>query len=48
VSSGIQDGDQIVVSGIQRAQPGATVKPMPAGETPDAAAPAAARVSAGS
>jgi membrane fusion protein, multidrug efflux system len=35
VSSGLKDGDQVVVSGIQRAQPGAIVKPIPA----DAAAP---------
>lgn len=41
VSNGLADGDQIVVSGIQRAQPGATVKATPAGAAPaDGAAPA--------
>jgi membrane fusion protein (multidrug efflux system) len=42
VSSGIKDGDQIVVSGIQRAQPGATVKAMPANAAPADGAPAQA------
>ena len=42
VSSGIKDGDQIVVSGIQRAQPGATVKAMPANAASANGAPAQA------
>jgi membrane fusion protein (multidrug efflux system) len=42
IASGIKDGDQIVVSGIQRAQPGATVKAMPANATPANGAPAQA------
>jgi membrane fusion protein (multidrug efflux system) len=47
ISSGLQDGDQVIVSGIQRAQPGGTVKATPAGEAsaqpaqPAQAAPAA-------
>jgi membrane fusion protein (multidrug efflux system) len=48
VSSGIKDGDQIVVSGIQRAQPGGTVKPMPAGEAPAQAAAPGPEAPAGS
>jgi membrane fusion protein (multidrug efflux system) len=42
IASGIKDGDQIVVSGIQRAQPGATVKAMPANAAPANGAPAQA------
>jgi membrane fusion protein, multidrug efflux system len=49
VSRGLADGDQIIVSGIQRAQPGGTVKAAPAnvaggaapGGAPAAPAPAA-------
>ena len=29
ISSGLDDGDQVVVSGIQKAQPGTVVKPVP-------------------
>jgi membrane fusion protein, multidrug efflux system len=42
VASGLKDGDQVVVSGIQRAQPGGTVKAMPADAAAASAAPAAA------
>jgi membrane fusion protein (multidrug efflux system) len=42
ISSGLKDGDQVIVSGIQRAQPGGVVKAMPAGEAPGGAVPAAA------
>jgi membrane fusion protein (multidrug efflux system) len=29
VESGLQDGDRVIVSGVQKAQPGATVQPVP-------------------
>jgi len=29
VESGLQDGDRVIVSGVQKAQPGATVRPVP-------------------
>jgi membrane fusion protein, multidrug efflux system len=45
VSSGLADGDQVIVSGLQMAQPGMKVKPVPegakpAGEVAQGAAPA--------
>jgi membrane fusion protein (multidrug efflux system) len=42
ISSGLADGDQVVVSGIQNARPGMKVKPVPADAKPGAAAPAGA------
>ncbi len=53
VSSGLKEGDTVIVEGLQKAKPGATVKPMPwqpagaapaqpAAAAPQAAAPAAA------
>lgn len=49
VTSGLKEGDQVIVEGLQKAKPGATVKPSPwqpggapAGAAPAAAAPAAA------
>jgi len=49
VSSGLAAGDQVIVEGMQKARPGATVKTVPfvaenennAGRAKDAAAPAA-------
>ena len=41
IASGLKDGDQVVVSGLQKAQPGAPAKAVPAGSAPDAAAPPA-------
>lgn len=40
VESGLKDGDRVIVSGVQKAQPGANVQPVP--YSPDANAPAAA------
>jgi len=50
ISSGLADGDQVVVSGIQYARPGMKVKPVPADAKPEApaAAPAGAPAPAGS
>jgi membrane fusion protein (multidrug efflux system) len=43
LSSGLKDGDQVIVSGLQKAQPGSPAKAVPAGSAPDGgAAPAAA------
>jgi len=44
VTSGLKEGDQVIVEGLQKAKPGATVKPSPwqPGGTPAGAAPAAA------
>lgn len=36
VTKGIAPGDQIVIEGLQKAKPGATVKPVPAGAAKDA------------
>ena len=47
ISSGLADGDQVVVSGIQNARPGMKVKPVPADAKP-AAAPAAPAPTPGS
>jgi membrane fusion protein (multidrug efflux system) len=33
VLSGLNPGDRVIVEGVQRAQPGATVNPVPAGST---------------
>src|SRR5690606_20483890 len=42
IASGIEDGDQVIVSGLQLAQPGGKVKPVPAqAQGPAPAAPAA-------
>lgn len=47
ITDGLKEGDQVIVEGLQKVQPGATVKPVqwqkpaPAGATPAAAAPAA-------
>ncbi|HET9835324.1 MAG TPA: efflux RND transporter periplasmic adaptor subunit [Rhodanobacteraceae bacterium] len=38
VESGLQDGDRVIVSGVQKAQPGAVVQPVP--YQPEANAPA--------
>lgn len=44
IRSGLQPGDRVVINGIQRARPGATVKPVPGAiEDPAAAAAQAAR-----
>ena len=44
ITSGLKEGDQVIVEGLQKAKPGATVKPSPwqPGGTPAAAVPAAA------
>jgi membrane fusion protein, multidrug efflux system len=42
VSSGLADGDQIIVSGLQMARPGMKVKPVPEGSKPQAEAAQAA------
>jgi len=44
VTSGLKEGDQVIVEGLQKAKPGATVKPSPwqPGGAPAGAAPAAA------
>lgn len=42
VTKGVQPGDRIITEGIQKAAPGAPVKPVPAGQKPQAAAPAGA------
>ena len=48
ITDGLKEGDQVIVEGLQKVQPGATVKPVQwkkpaaAGATPAAAAPAAA------
>jgi membrane fusion protein (multidrug efflux system) len=36
VSSGLEDGDQVIVSGLQIVGPGMKVKPVPAGSKPEA------------
>ncbi|MNJ98833.1 Multidrug efflux pump subunit AcrA precursor [compost metagenome] len=47
ITDGLKEGDQVIVEGLQKVQPGATVKPVQwkkpaaAGATPAAAAPAA-------
>ncbi len=44
VSSGLEPGDRVIVEGIQRARPGASVKAVPfEGNKPDAAKPDAAK-----
>jgi membrane fusion protein (multidrug efflux system) len=50
ISSGLEDGDQIVVSGIMMARPGTKVRAVPEGARPPAgqAAPAAPAAAAGS
>ncbi len=45
VESGLNDGDRVIVSGVQKAQPGAKVQPM--AYTPDANAPTASAASSG-
>ena len=46
VSSGLADGDQLIVSGLQMVRPGMKVKPVPAGDKPaDATAAAPANAS---
>jgi membrane fusion protein, multidrug efflux system len=42
ISSGLADGDQVIVSGLQMVRPGMKVKAVPADATPADAAPAAA------
>jgi membrane fusion protein, multidrug efflux system len=42
LSSGLADGDQVVVSGIQNARPGMKVRPVPADAKPGEPAPAPA------
>ncbi|MEO8062158.1 MAG: efflux RND transporter periplasmic adaptor subunit [Pseudomonadota bacterium] len=46
ISSGLADGDQVVVSGIQMARPGMMVKPVPAEAKPEAPAAAPAEAPA--
>jgi membrane fusion protein (multidrug efflux system) len=43
ISAGLEEGDQVVVSGIPKAQPGAMVKAVPANAPAEGAAPAPAR-----
>ena len=42
ISEGLKGGEQVIVNGLQKARPGATVKPVPWNATPAAPAPAAA------
>jgi membrane fusion protein (multidrug efflux system) len=42
IQEGLKPGETVVVEGVQKARPGATVKPMPIAAPPAAAAPAAA------
>lgn len=42
IASGLQDGDTVVVDGLQRIRPGAVVNPVPFGAPPAVAPPAAA------
>jgi len=46
ISNGLDDGDQVVVSGIMMARPGMKVRPVPEGAKPGEQAPAAASGSA--
>jgi membrane fusion protein, multidrug efflux system len=46
ISSGLDDGDQVVVSGIQNARPGMKVRAVPADAKPGEAAPGAAPAAA--
>jgi membrane fusion protein (multidrug efflux system) len=46
ISSGLEDGDQVVVSGIMMARPGTKVRAVPEGPKPGEQAPAAASGSA--
>ncbi len=39
VSAGLKPGDRVIVDGVQKARPGATVQPVPAGDAAAAAAP---------
>ena len=48
LSSGLADGDQVVVSGVQNARPGMKVRPVPVDSKAPAAAPAAPAPSPGS
>lgn len=43
VSDGLKGGEQVIVEGLQKAKPGATVKAVPAGQPAPGAAPAAAQ-----
>ena len=48
VEDGLKPGDRVIVEGMQRARPGAQVKPVPFGsKPPEGAAPAAAAVQPG-
>jgi membrane fusion protein (multidrug efflux system) len=40
VAEGLKGGEQVIVNGLQKARPGATVKPVPFGSPAAAAAPA--------
>jgi len=42
IESGLKAGDHVIVNGMARLQPGAPIKPAPAGGAPEAAAPGAA------
>ena len=42
IASGLQDGDTVVVDGLQRIRPGAVVNPVPFGAPPAPATPPAA------
>jgi membrane fusion protein (multidrug efflux system) len=39
VTKGLQPGDRVIVEGLQRIQPGMTVRPVPAGSSPKSAPP---------
>jgi membrane fusion protein (multidrug efflux system) len=41
VTSGLADGDQLIVEGLQKIRPDVPVKPVPFGQAPAGAAPAA-------
>jgi membrane fusion protein (multidrug efflux system) len=41
IASGLKGGEQVIVNGLQKARPGAVVKPVPLGGAPAAPAPAA-------
>ena len=43
IEKGLKAGEQVIVEGVQRAQPGMTVRPVPAGAAPATPGPAVAR-----
>jgi membrane fusion protein (multidrug efflux system) len=38
IETGLEPGERVIVEGIQKVRPGITVKPVPAGASPGAAA----------